>query len=423
MKQDGKKYCNKYFFNLTKRDIYYIVAYKKRGGFMILKERQVKTLEKLGINIRNYRSIRSVLTDIDESYMEHGYIGFREDPKITLDIQEEVVKTAKILEEYIRIYWAGQSFDYHLNSEGGCYFLSTLFALASDYTLVQGTIENGEKVMCHSWLKKDGIVYDPADRCVTTEEMYSIFYDEKECYTKEEIKDICKKTGAFGYYQQLLQEVPNRDFSEQKMNYLMAVNILEDLETFLKEKEEKPINTTGLEYFIRLAEEVGIPMAEAVAFMQEESFEPLKLAYQKKNWSNCLEWQIKTHFKMLQANKKRENLDGVTYEWGEYDVTNSVKEKAIAVAYEIVAKSGIPFEDAYKQYINTSHFHELEDVSNGKWMLPHQEFVASYFDREYQIPEESQERAKERYQELIQTLEYLKPDSEKLGTTSQYTKK
>lgn len=392
---------------------------------MKLKENQMQKLEELAIDIRNYSSIRSILTDIDESYMEHGYIGFRENSRITLDIQEEIVKNARTLEEYIRIYWPNQSFDYHLNSEGGCHFLSTLFALASDYKLVQGTIENGDKVIYHSWLKKNGIVYDPADRIVTTEEMYSIFYNEKECYTKEEVKGLYKKTGTFGYYQQILKEVQKKSFLEQQISYLISSNILKELESFLnaKAKEEKQIDKAVLEYFIRLAEEVGISIADLVAFIQKESFEPFILVYQEKNWSNFLEWQIKNYLKMLQSQKNRENLDGIAYQWGEYDVTSCVKGKAIAVAYEIVAKSGISFEEAYKQYINTSHFHELENVSNGKWMLPNQEFVASYFDREYKVPEEIQEQANGRYQELIQILEDLKPESEKPGTISQYTKK
>lgn len=119
-------------------------------------------------------------------------------------IIDEIIDTAERLDDYLKESWDGK-FDFHYHSQGGYYFLSSIFYLTnSNWYLVQGEFdfENKENHYYHSWIQKENIIFGPTMRVVTLDLLYSEFFLSKYYYQKEEIKPLLKRTGVFTYYEE-----------------------------------------------------------------------------------------------------------------------------------------------------------------------------------------------------------------------------
>lgn len=280
-------------------------------------------LRNRGVNLEKTPTIRTFLTNSEEEMFENGYI-------VALDsIEDETIDPifdlSEILEKYIMHYWPETGLDFHYNSVHGCYFLSTLFALASDWTLVQG-IQNidVDHPVYHSWLEKDGIVYDPAGRIVTRKELYELFFDAKYRHSKQEIETFLKRTASFTYYVEDLEYGSiNPDLKENLYDtpiaYECGERILSELKQFVERKGIMP-----------------------------------------KKFRTTLE-------------------NEPPYALEDHDFTPKMLRKANVVAYAIAQRLGIPFQEAYIQYINSDQFHRLEEFDRKIFILSDQELIEDYF--------------------------------------------
>lgn len=209
------------------------------------KNELLKELEKRGVDIQSTPTLRSFLTQTDDIYMEQGYIGFLPDPKVTSDITDEVLDMSSKLDDYIHENWEDVGIDFHHYSEKGCYFLSTLFTLSTDWTLVQGifTLPEKDHVYYHSWVEKDGVVYDPAFKVVTTKEKYQLFFDEKHRHTKEDTKNLYRRTAMFTYYVEdleagIVSPLAYATLYDTEEASKQAEKVLTKLEQFLDTKQK-----------------------------------------------------------------------------------------------------------------------------------------------------------------------------------------
>lgn len=152
------------------------------------------------IDLSKYKTLRSFLTKQDDEIFENGYIGFLN--TVPEYITDTIIDETSILDQFIKEKYQNLGFDYHYNSNGACYFLSSIFALSTDFELVQGEFifRKNSKITYHSWLEKDGFVYDPAFKVVTTKEKYTTFFKETHRHNKMELKKLLQRTGTFTYY-------------------------------------------------------------------------------------------------------------------------------------------------------------------------------------------------------------------------------
>ena len=94
--------------------------------------------------------------------------------------------------------------DYYNNTLGSCYALSILLNLYDgNFKLIQGGIpyksvyylEKPNRFYQHSWLEIDDYVYDPALRIITTKELYYMFVQKEDEYSKEDTENILRRIG------------------------------------------------------------------------------------------------------------------------------------------------------------------------------------------------------------------------------------
>lgn len=81
----------------------------------------------------------------------------------------------------------------------------------------------------------------------------------------------------------------------------------------------------------------------------------------------------------------RENLNNEIYMYDDIDITKVIKDKAIHVAYDISNHIGISFEEAFKQYINSDAFKQLEDISTGLWAQSYNAIINHYYEQEENV--------------------------------------
>jgi len=280
--------------------------------------------EKLGKNItaETYFTLKSFLTEQGEGIFDKNTIVSLKD--ITPLIEGEVNEIVDILERYINNKYKDMGYNFRGNSMRGCYFLSTLFALTSDWELVQGQMRlEGDDKLYHSWLRKGDIIYDPAFKLITRKSKYDLLFKQEEVYTKEELKNLFKRTATFTYYKKDLE-----DGSIMPEAYLML-------------------------YDTEQAKEIG---EEVIQDLEDISSE-LEL--------------------------ERLTLNGSHYTWDDIDVTDIIREKLIHMAYVIAAKENISFKEAYIKFYNSEIFKVLEKLENGLWTRSYKFIENEYFTNEY----------------------------------------
>lgn len=281
-----------------------------------------KIIKNNDIDINKFSTLRSFLVNCSDDMFESGYIIALEG--INEDLENEIYETTEKLQQYIEEEWEKVNLDYHFKSERGCYFLSTVFSLASDWSLTQGKMrfEEKENDYYHSWLEKDNVVFDPALRVITTKDKYDIFFKEDEKYTKEEVQELLKRTGTFTNYKVDLEE---------GIIFPIAYFALYDTE---RAREEGERIISSIDMFL------------------------------------------------LKNSVDRVNLDSEQYFFDDLDVTSLIKEKAIHMANAIALKESIAFEEAYIKFINSDFFHKLERTNNGFWIFSYAEIENLYFNEE-----------------------------------------
>lgn len=205
----------------------------------IEEKKKLKQLDRVAI-----RKLRTYFTSEPDELFENGYIGFH--PSIDDNIVNDIINLTDNLDLFLHLNFKEANIDYHYNSESGCYILSSIFCLSnSNWNLIQGDFdfESKENHFYHSWLEKDGIIFDPAMKVVTLKSMYEEFFIPKYKYKQEELKELFKRTGMFTYYEEDLKggcinplaQMVYYD-TEEALN--SANNILNSLDIFLKQKSK-----------------------------------------------------------------------------------------------------------------------------------------------------------------------------------------
>lgn len=283
-----------------------------------------KILKENGIKIEENQTLRSFLTEQPEENFQYEKIVIFK--TIDFRIKKEVIDIVNVLQEYVTSKYSKEEIDYYNHSERGCYLLSTLFALVTDWTLVQGEMNFKEEknTYYHSWLEKDNVVYDPSLRIITSKDRYNLFFLEEDSYTKEELKDYIKKTGTFTYYRKDLQ-----NGCVFPAAYLFVYDTQEALE---------------------IGERVILDVTQ---FVDENR-------------------------------GKRFDLTDEHYLWDDIDISHVIKDKAVHLANCLSIKEDIPFQKSYIEVINSRFFKRLETLENGLWILSYEELEAKYFETEKQ---------------------------------------
>lgn len=140
-----------------------------------LEKRSLKQLDRVAV-----RKLWPYFTKEDLTLYDNGYIGFH--PEITDEIVEEITSLTETLDEFMQQYYQTAQIDFPHQSERGCHILSSIFCLANpSWQIVQGVFDFEDKTNFypHSWLRKDGIVFDPAMRAVTLESLHEEFFIPK----------------------------------------------------------------------------------------------------------------------------------------------------------------------------------------------------------------------------------------------------
>ena len=122
--------------------------------------------------------------------------------------------------------------DYHNGTIGNCYALSIMFNLCNgDFKLIQGGIPYQrhsfgmitEYFYQHSWLEKGDIVYDPALRIITPKNLYYIFVQKQDEYSKDDTENILRRIGFnLTHFRDFLSEV--QIGNDETISYRSLVN-------------------------------------------------------------------------------------------------------------------------------------------------------------------------------------------------------
>lgn len=207
----------------------------------VFDDEKIKEL-KAYLFIDDFIQFRQALTQKRISYLQSNKIAVH--PSIDEGIIDVIEETAQNIYDLMKKEY-NSYFDYHNNTIGNCYGLSILFNLYNgDFKLVQGGIPHKRKLLYgerndfyqHSWLEKDDIVYDPALRIVTPKDLYYIFVEKQDEYSKEETQNILRRIGFnLTHFRDFLdgKQIGNNE----TISYRMLVNKIDSPE--FKEDAEK----------------------------------------------------------------------------------------------------------------------------------------------------------------------------------------
>lgn len=166
----------------------------------MLDDEKIKELKEF-IFADSFLRLRQVLTQKRISYLQSNKIAVH--PSIDESILEVIEKASKVIYELMMKEY-NIRVDYYKGTIGNCYALSIMFNLYNgDFKLVQGGIPYQRSYFSvanknfyqHSWLEKDDIVYDPALRIVTLKDLYYIFVQKQDEYSKEDTENILRRIG------------------------------------------------------------------------------------------------------------------------------------------------------------------------------------------------------------------------------------
>lgn len=194
------------------------------------------------LDFQNFWELKKYFSGENSIFLTDDNIGFHE--SISNDVIDNITNITNQLDSFIYDFFHNHDFDYHENSQNGCYILSSLFCLSdSSWNLVQGEykFQNKKHPFYHSWLEKEEIVYDPAMRVVTPKRLYENYFNSKYHYEKEELIKLLKRTATFTYYEEDLQRgcinpLGQLFYYDTKNAELAANKILNSLDIYFHQK-------------------------------------------------------------------------------------------------------------------------------------------------------------------------------------------
>ncbi len=206
-----------------------------------LNEERIKEIRE-HFMLDDFTELRQVLSQKRKSYLQSSNIAVH--PSIDEEILENIKKTSKcisnLMKQEYNIY-----LDYFDNTLCSCYELSIMFNLFDEsFKLIQGGIPYQRQEFNittnyfyqHSWLEKDDIVYDPALKIITPKDLYYIFVQKQDEYTKEETENILRRIGFnLTHFRDFMngKQIGN----DETISYRCLVNKIDSLE--MKEEGEK----------------------------------------------------------------------------------------------------------------------------------------------------------------------------------------
>ncbi len=197
------------------------------------------------LNFENFSQLREYFLGKNKIFFKEDDIGFHE--IISKNMIENIMNLTEQLDLFMYDFFQNHNFDYHKNSKCGCHILSSLFCLSDpSWNLIQGEYKFQKKndSLYHSWLEKDGIVYDPAMKLVTSKELYDQYFFSKYCYNKEELIILLKRTGTFTYYEEDIERgcvnpLGKLLYYDTKIAESATNNILDSLENYFHQKTKQ----------------------------------------------------------------------------------------------------------------------------------------------------------------------------------------
>ena len=146
----------------------------------------------------NFIDFRQVLTCRRKSSLVKNKISIH--PSVDKKVLDEIDKYADSIRDLMKDEY-DIIVDYYNGIIGNCYALSIMFNLFNgEFKLIQGGMpyksrqKDGDYYQ-HSWLEYKDVVYDPALRIVTPKDLYYMFVEKHNEYTKEETENILRRIG------------------------------------------------------------------------------------------------------------------------------------------------------------------------------------------------------------------------------------
>lgn len=196
--------------------------------------------------IDNFIELRQVLSQKRKSYLQSNKIAVH--PSIDDSILKIIEKDAKNIHDLMKQEY-DMYFDYYNNTLGNCYGLSIMLNLYNEnFKLVQGGIPyknnnygiETKHFYQHSWLEQGNIVYDPALRIITPKDLYYIFVEKQDEYSKSDTENILRRIGFnLTHFRDFMNGV--QIGGNETFRYKDLLNKIDTLE--MKEQGEKLIST------------------------------------------------------------------------------------------------------------------------------------------------------------------------------------
>ena len=210
----------------------------------ILDDNRIKEIKDWIIH-DDFIPLRQILTQKRISYLQSNKIAVH--PSIDKKYLEIIEKAAKNIKELMKDEY-DKYIDYYNNTLGSCYALSILLNLYDgNFKLIQGGIpyksvyylEKPNRFYQHSWLEIDDYVYDPALRIITTKELYYMFVQKEDEYSKEDTENILRRIGFnFTHFKDFLNGI--QIGGDETVLYRLSVEDIDSEEN--KEEGEKLIS-------------------------------------------------------------------------------------------------------------------------------------------------------------------------------------
>lgn len=147
--------------------------------------------------INDFILFRQILTCSRFSSLKNNSIAIH--PSVDKSVLDEINKYTGVISNLLKKEYK-IDMSYYDNTIGNCYALSIMFNLFNkDFKLVQGGMPfkygNENNYFQHSWLEYKDYVYDPSLRIVTTKDLYYLFLEKQDEYSKEETENMLRRIG------------------------------------------------------------------------------------------------------------------------------------------------------------------------------------------------------------------------------------
>lgn len=211
---------------------------------LLLDEERAKHVKEYFM-LDDFMELRQVLSQKRKSFLKSANIAVH--PSIDESILSTIEPIAKTITNLLKQEY-NLEYDYYQYTLGNCYILSIMFNLFDgSFKLVQGGIpyqKHGfnittEHFYQHSWLEKDGIVYDPALRIIVPSHLYYKFVRKDNVYSKEETENILRRIGGnFTHFKDYMDGL--QIGNNESISYRFSINKIDSPE--MKKEGERLIS-------------------------------------------------------------------------------------------------------------------------------------------------------------------------------------